>query len=124
MKSVLVIVLFSVIFVSCNSSSGTTTCMVEIPGSDSLLMYDHDEYGSSSKRPIPTEVRVRKGMADELKPGQSVWLYKYYNGQGKASDWIIVKENRYSKDTTIIEEVVPNYSSKQSYYKKAKFLHF
>jgi hypothetical protein len=70
-----------------------------------------------------TQVKIRKADTEKLHEGQDVWLYQYYNSSmGEASEWRVVKYNRYGIDTTIIEEVMPNYGAKTSTYKKARLV--
>ncbi len=121
MKNVIIILFFAVAISSCSSSSGDTTCMVQ--------MYDtYQVMRINDKSEIVRkmmEVKVRKGTLSKLREGQDVWVYQYYDGtMGKASDWRVTETNRYGKDTIVIEEVIPNYSSKTSTYKRAKLMSF
>ncbi len=120
MKNVVFILFFAVAFSSCNTSfSGDTTCLVQ--------MYDPFQIaGINSEGKVVqklTQVKIRKADTEKLHEGQDVWLYQYYNSNmGEASEWRVVKYNRYGIDTTIIEEVMPNYGAKTSTYKKARLV--
>lgn len=120
MKNVFFVLLFAVVLSSCKTStSGDTTCLVQ--------MYDAFEIaGINSEGKVIqklTQVKIRKGDVEDFREGQDVWLYQYYNtAEGKASEWRVVKNNRYGTDTTVIEEVIPNYGAKTSTYKRAKLV--
>ncbi len=110
MKNVIFVLFFAFAISSCNTSfSGDTTCSVEI-------------YDGSKELAEKKEVQIRRGLVADFTEGQDVWIYQYYNGNGKASDWRIVKANRYGRDTAVIEELLPNREPVISTYKRAKLV--